>query len=105
MAAFDRFQIGATDAQAGGNIGELQAAPFPDHSQAVANTFIAAGSCSRGGGVGPGRAFAGLYTHGHACLLFARSEEHTSELQSLMRNSYAVFCLKKKNPHINHIYI
>src|SRR3546814_6212610 len=26
-----------------------------------------------------------------------RSEEHTSELQSLMRNSYAVFCLKKKN--------
>src|SRR3546814_5221204 len=30
-----------------------------------------------------------------------RSEEHTSELQSLMRSSYAVFCLKKKNnrPH------
>src|SRR3546814_9781358 len=28
----------------------------------------------------------------------ARSEEHTSELQSLMRISYAVFCLKKKNP-------
>src|SRR3546814_5073498 len=27
---------------------------------------------------------------------FPRSEEHTSELQSLMRNSYAVFCLKKK---------
>src|SRR3546814_4281458 len=26
-----------------------------------------------------------------------RSEEHTSELQSLMRNSYAVFCLKNKN--------
>src|SRR3546814_10209810 len=29
----------------------------------------------------------------------ARSEEHTSELQSLMRNSYAVFCLKKKTQH------
>src|SRR3546814_5150619 len=28
-----------------------------------------------------------------------RSEEHTSELQSLMRISYAVFCLKKKQPH------
>src|SRR3546814_10174015 len=28
---------------------------------------------------------------------FRRSEEHTSELQSLMRSSYAVFCLKKKN--------
>src|SRR3546814_550097 len=33
----------------------------------------------------------------------ARSEEHTSELQSLMRISYAVFCLKKKNKkHINN---
>src|SRR3546814_3044981 len=32
-----------------------------------------------------------------AALDFARSEEHTSELQSLMRISYAVFCLKKKN--------
>src|SRR3546814_3474789 len=31
-------------------------------------------------------------------LIAARSEEHTSELQSLMRISYAVFCLKKKNP-------
>src|SRR3546814_1835718 len=30
-----------------------------------------------------------------------RSEEHTSELQSLMRISYAVFCLKKKNKTIN----
>src|SRR3546814_13721025 len=29
----------------------------------------------------------------------ARSEEHTSELQSLMRISYAVFCLKKKKQH------
>src|SRR3546814_7042155 len=32
-----------------------------------------------------------------ALLEIARSEEHTSELQSLMRISYAVFCLKKKN--------
>src|SRR3546814_6719164 len=30
-------------------------------------------------------------------MLISRSEEHTSELQSLMRISYAVFCLKKKN--------
>src|SRR3546814_2563083 len=38
--------------------------------------------------------------HSHA-LAAARSEEHTSELQSLMRTSYAVFCLKKKThpPH------
>src|SRR3546814_8005698 len=34
-----------------------------------------------------------------------RSEEHTSELQSLMRISYAVFCLKKKNQEANKIPI
>src|SRR3546814_4077041 len=33
--------------------------------------------------------------HGHAEARPARSEEHTSELQSLLRISYAVFCLKK----------
>src|SRR3546814_10272879 len=33
-----------------------------------------------------------------------RSEEHTSELQSLMRISYAVFCLKKKKQHNDDIY-
>src|SRR3546814_2323612 len=35
---------------------------------------------------------------GHTPL--GRSEEHTSELQSLMRISYAVFCLKKKTKHL-----
>src|SRR3546814_3341296 len=34
----------------------------------------------------------------------ARSEEHTSELQSLMRISYAVFCLKKKNYKHRYTY-
>src|SRR3546814_6616858 len=33
-----------------------------------------------------------------------RSEEHTSELQSLMRNSYAVFCLKTKKNNNNQSY-
>src|SRR3546814_2409643 len=33
-----------------------------------------------------------------------RSEEHTSELQSLMRISYAVFCLKKKQKHNKNTY-
>src|SRR3546814_2777143 len=33
---------------------------------------------------------------GHGAVTPLRSEEHTSELQSLMRNSYAGFCLKKK---------
>src|SRR3546814_4144137 len=35
-------------------------------------------------------------TGGHTQYCHGRSEEHTSELQSLMRTSYAVFCLKKK---------
>src|SRR3546814_10631673 len=39
--------------------------------------------------------FLGIY----ALALALRSEEHTSELQSLMRISYAVFCLKKKKTH------
>src|SRR3546814_6614237 len=34
--------------------------------------------------------------HGRARALLSRSEEHTSELQSLIRTSFAVFCLKKK---------
>src|SRR3546814_5342388 len=36
------------------------------------------------------------------CRLESRSEEHTSELQSLMRISYAVFCLKKKKKKHNN---
>src|SRR3546814_5270060 len=39
----------------------------------------------------------------HIPRLFLRSEEHTSELQSLMRISYAVFCLKKKT-HPTQLY-
>src|SRR3546814_1994668 len=35
---------------------------------------------------------------------YQRSEEHTSELQSLMRTSYAVFCLKKKTTHYTPLY-
>src|SRR3546814_4099273 len=34
---------------------------------------------------------------------YDRSEEHTSELQSLMRISYAVFCLTKQNIHYTHL--
>src|SRR3546814_1280480 len=35
--------------------------------------------------------------------MLERSEEHTSELQSLMRNSYAVFCLQKKKQDTNSV--
>src|SRR3546814_3601550 len=38
-----------------------------------------------------------VHVHARRIPLSGRSEEHTSELQSLMRISYAVFCLKKKN--------
>src|SRR3546814_7607364 len=42
-----------------------------------------------------------LEGHGHG----RRSEEHTSELQSLMRISYAVFCLKKKHKQNNRMIL
>src|SRR3546814_6222415 len=61
---------------------------------------------------GPHRPFASRFfhwplfmplAHGPVVQIFVgfpqRSEEHTSELQSLMRISYAVFCLKKKKTH------
>src|SRR3546814_9979603 len=38
----------------------------------------------------------------YPCSVRGRSEEHTSELQSLMRISYAVFCLKKKKKNNEH---
>src|SRR3546814_7935358 len=44
----------------------------------------------------PRRRSDGLAIEGRLAIAFGRSEEHTSELQSLMRISYAVFCLKKK---------
>src|SRR3546814_3086373 len=44
-----------------------------------------------------------IYDRHPAYCAGCRSEEHTSELQSLMRISYAVFCLKKKNIDSNMI--
>src|SRR3546814_3273316 len=79
--------------------------------------FLAAGSVvlalsaielgASGVGAQPAQADSGgaIYRENCAACHGDRSEEHTSELQSLMRNSYAVFCLKKKKnkkPHISH---
>src|SRR3546814_4867558 len=50
-----------------------------------------------GGGDGGAAAFGAV-----EIILARRSEEHTSELQSLMRISYAVFCLKKKKNNKQH---
>src|SRR3546814_2409442 len=56
-------------------------------------------SCLRAARGGPDRADA---VHHRMDTRRRRSEEHTSELQSLMRISYAVFCLKKKKKHQNN---
>src|SRR3546814_9176613 len=58
----------------------------------------------------PVAAITGVHLFGIACtaildlqgMRIDRSEEHTSELQSLMRISYAVFCLQKKNTNIKY---
>src|SRR3546814_6741312 len=49
-----------------------------------------------------GRPVGPIFLRGGLALI-RRSEEHTSELQSLMRISYAVFCLKKKKQNITPI--
>src|SRR3546814_2029153 len=60
--------------------------PNPDHDGLLAETIVWQAGGSRASGI----------------LIRPRSEEHTSELQSLMRISYAVFCLKKKNTSSIH---
>src|SRR3546814_9726416 len=51
---------------------------------------------------GDGSLKAWLFAIAHRQFIDQRSEEHTSELQSLMRLSYAVFCLKKKKTTITN---
>src|SRR3546814_2161255 len=63
------------------------------HPRASCRLRQPAGDGARGGGLVPPRRHAG---NDAPVLRRGRSEEHTSELQSLMRISYAVFCLKKK---------
>src|SRR3546814_9046029 len=62
------------------------------------------GPLESGGDILQGKPIAAPYLEigAYAFDQLARSEEHTSELQSLMRNSYAVFCLKKTNNITNH---
>src|SRR3546814_8896232 len=82
-----QFPAGSRGASAG------QRRALPVRADVNAAHLAAAQS---GGGRAAGRALrlaAGQLSPAHA----RRSEEHTSELQSLMRISYAVFCLKKKN--------
>src|SRR3546814_3490153 len=80
---------------------ELPAPAFPvgmpaDKEGEKAPSVSLIWTLAAGGPDQPGRLWAGTIPGA----LF-RSEEHTSELQSLMRLSYAVFCLKKKNHSIS----
>src|SRR3546814_4282219 len=68
----------------------MQAVVHPAHVPFVVKTQATIGRRARD--AGPRCRFLG----DHQCAGATRSEEHTSELQSLMRISYAVFCLKKK---------
>src|SRR3546814_5194602 len=77
-------------------------APIALNRYIAAMAFSAARFITRTGSSRVGSAFWGVgacvAAFGTAIVIASklRSEEHTSELQSLMRNSYAVFCLKKK---------
>src|SRR3546814_8138838 len=73
----------------------------PPRSRASRSAGVPA--ASRRGGSDPSRHIGSASACGGSASRSSRSEEHTSELQSLMRNSYAVFCLKTKK-HTLHIY-
>src|SRR3546814_9888981 len=66
--------------------------PLPSHASRAESTTPNLRASTFG-------ALAGMpvpYTHSSSSASLTRSDEHTSELQSLMRISYAVFCLKKQ---------
>src|SRR3546814_2201338 len=69
----------------------------------LAPLFMIGGSLGAALGIGINYLLPGMHIDPRIAALvgMARSEEHTSELQSLMRISYAVFCLKKKNNKLN----
>src|SRR3546814_9552811 len=98
----DRRHIGHGRA---GDLGEEQRDADVDHRQAAAHEADQGGdevdeAVSDAAGVHDG---AGQHEHGNGDEgEVGRSEEHTSELQSLMRLSYAVFCLTKKKKHIQY---
>src|SRR3546814_14525657 len=73
---------------------ESQASSTPSHDHSPSRRLMKCKEAGDQGSRSIGSLSAGLGSRsGTIC---PRSEEHTSELQSLMRSSYAVFCLKKK---------
>src|SRR3546814_2234611 len=75
----------------------------PNHDVEHTYSSSVTAGCDGVGVIVPNRSFL-LLLQRPAAPLRARSEEHTSELQSLMRISYAVFCLKKKIEHTYHTH-
>src|SRR3546814_7028199 len=89
--AYDRFgHAGVDPNNAAGGMG---GAGFADAFGDIFGEIFGGGGARRGGGPQVYRGADLKYT---LDISLERSEEHTSELQSLMRISYAVFCLKKK---------
>src|SRR3546814_9246510 len=92
----------------GGSLSARRTVPAPSwrvgfiSARRGGETRIALRPCDHGAGTSGGSSGRALFQHRRIKIerarrdQFERSEEHTSELQSLMRNSYAVFCLKKK---------
>src|SRR3546814_2418976 len=74
---------------AAGRLGDAEVAILEERPEARADEGAAVG-------MGDGEGLAAPHLVHGTSQLVCRSEEHTSELQSLMRISYAVFCLKKK---------
>src|SRR3546814_2363267 len=70
---------------------------FRSRSAALLAVMTLEAGCARATGASAARPATARARRIIVVLLPIRSEEHTSELQSLMRISYAVFCLKKKN--------
>src|SRR3546814_8610306 len=95
------LRVAAVAGQAGPIADGLAAAGFYHWRSGFSARF---NRCVRRNGTGDQKPDAELCNSRRTVLLY-RSEEHTSELQSLMRISYAVFCLKKKKTikHINSL--
>src|SRR3546814_9892376 len=92
----DQPAVGLVDVEMGGEVGDVAPRLVPDGRDAdVARHVVAAARLQLGE---EGADAAARIEH----VVDERSEEHTSELQSLMRNSYAVFCLKKKQTKTQH---
>src|SRR3546814_3624651 len=80
-----------------GDTGWIVVDPLLCEETAAAGWKLFADTVEAKSGTRPIRAV--IFSHSHSD---HRSEEHTSELQSLMRISYAVFCLKKKRNTLNN---